>query len=1289
MVTRKCRTLWIGVLTVLSLALLRCGETPAPVAPEPVPQQTVIIQSSAAPEIVVVEPAGLRDEARRAHEEGARMALANVKALMVAQDFAGAQRLAANSAKEYADTPEAGEFVDLYQQAQNAATAAARERELATAAERAARHGRFLAARDAGLAAMDRQDYAGAAAQFQNALKEEEDADTRAMLQQATAFVSRPRIAVAEFAVVGDVGIPDAGKAVPELMLGRFDPQRFQLVERAWLDAALAQQGLTVGEIAAMPSMLRLRHVEAVRYLVVGSISRVGVLTISVRLVDVATGEVVQTADAVANDAAGLQNSLAELTAILQMTNEEKANYLDFRQRQMEALAAADAAAQAAAEAQRQAALETQRQRIAQEQAIAFQRAEHERDAAVALWDVKALLARGDYADAVRQVRWARARFGDTSAAPELATLDGAAQAGYRQQVIQQANAAEWARIQAERAARHERFVRLRDQGMTALAAHDLLAAMTFLQNALAEEDNPDVHGVLDAIARRMQRPGIVVLDFDVRGDIGMPARDAPRWLASLLLRQFGGDNAPYRVIERDEFLADLQRAGLTLAEVQRDPLQPRVRMLREQVRFIVVGTAARGPINLSVSMIDLAAGRTVQTAEFVAENIRAVPEALASTALVLQMNDDQKRAYLNKMEYGNWMARGEAAERAQQWDTALDAYTRACRINNTPDALEHMAAVSRQIEEQRRARQAYDAAMASAGNAGRAGRWEQALDLYTQARGILPTDEAKAGQDNARAKVIAAARDRHALYAAAMANGDSLAQSNDWDKALEAYQQALQIEPTADARAAVAGAQKAINDRQQARRRAYTDAMNEAKTAIQAGNWSKALDAYTRAAAMDNTREAAAGIATAKNKLAEIESNTKLYNAAMEEARASVQAGDWQKALAAHQRAAGILNTAEVQGAIAEDKKRLADQQQRDQKKLYDAAMADAATHVTEGKWQEALDAYRTAYQMQKTQEAAGGITKATKMLDDAAYQKKQYDKALADAAAAERARDWQKALNAYQQATAVDATAEAKAGADRARQQLAAEAAADKKKQYAQFMKDGDAAAKREDWRKALGSYTKAAALDNTADVQAAMAGVQKKITDAETAAATAAEQKRQYEQFMDSGDAAGKSGDWQKALDAYTKAAGLNNTALAQAGVRNATKKLADAAAAAAAAADKKKQYDGLMADGAAAALAGDWRKALDTYTKAASINNTTEVKAALADARKQLAAAAAASAVADAKKKDYTRQMTAGDAAAKTNSWKKALDAYTRAAALDNTAEAQAAVANATRKLAEAK
>jgi len=1328
----------LAVLTALALVSIQCNksEEPAP-SGQTAPKPATVGEGSTRPETQPPVPPEILDQSKRAHEQSAMIAVADIRSLLAAREYDNARRLAADAAKAYADTLVAAEFPPLLRQAEEGVAATAQDLAQAAGATedvRAARHSRFLQARDAGIAAMDKPDYPTAAASFQKALQEEDDPDVREMLRQATSRTGRPRLAVAEFAVIGDVGIPDAGKAVPELMLGRFDPQRFQLVERARLASILAERNLSVAQIVENPQVLRVSKIEAVRYVVVGTVSRMGTLAVSARMVDVATGEVIQTADVVANDPTGLKNSLADLVAILQMTDEEKTNYLAFRQRQFDAMVAEDAAGQAAAEAQRQADFEAERQRIARREAEAFQRMQHDRDGMVALADVKALLAQGNYLNAVRYVRWAVRSFGDTPAARDLGDLSALAEVRYQQQLDQQRNAAQWARIQAEQAARHQRFLQFRDQGLAALASNDLLASMGLFQSALGEEDNPDVRALLDQVVRQMQRPGIAVVDFDVRGDIGLPRRDAGRSLAAVLLRQFGREDGRYRLVGRDEFVAELQRVGLSMDDAMRDPTQPKMRRLRNVVRYVVVGTASHGSINVSATLIDLNAGRAVQTAEFSAANVHALARALADTATVLQLTDAEKRAYLDQQAYTDWMAMGDAAAAAGRWEEALDAYRRAYRIRNSPEALDRMTDTARRVEDLKKVHRDYEAAMASAEAGARAGDWDKAIDFYRKALSILGTPEARAGLENTRKKLIEASRDRKRLYDAAMADGGASGRTGDWARAVDAYQQAVEIDPTDDAKAGVALARRKIAEQQQTVKRAYAEAMAEAKAAIQAGAWQKALDAFTRAAAIDNTREAASGIATARRKLAEIQAGTKLYDAAMADAKAAAQAGDWQKSLDAHTRAAAIMNTPDAQAGISLAKKRLAERQRQDQQNLYDAAMADATAHAGAGRWQEALDAYRAAYGLQKTKEAVAGITNATKMLNDAQYNKKQYDKAMADAAAAVQAGDWQKALNAYQQAGAIDRTPDAKAGADLAKKKLAAASAADQKKEYARLMTEADTAARAGDWQKALDAYTRAAAIDNTPEAQAEIANAKKKLAEA----ASAADQKKEYARLMREGDALARAGNWQKALDAYTRAAAIDNTPEAQAEIANAKKKLAEAASVA----DQKKEYTRLMREGDAAAKAGDWQKALDAYTRASEIDNTAEARKGVTNARKELAglkneqdkkrlydrAMTEAKAAADAgdwkkaletyqeaarinntaeakagvdlarknlaaaasaadQKKEYARLMREGDAAAKAGNWQKALDAFTKAAAIDNTPEAQADVANAKRKLAD--
>ena len=79
--------------------------------------------------------------------------------------------------------------------------------------------------------------------------------------------------------------------------------------------------------------------------------------------------------------------------------------------------------------------------------------------------------------------------------------------------------------------------------------------------------------------------------------------------------------------------------------------------------------------------------------------------------------------------------------------------------------------------------------------------------------------------------------------------------------------------------------------------------------------------------------------------------------------------------------------------------------------------------------------------------------------------------------------------ALASYQQAASIDPTPQAKAGVDKAKQQIAAGDAAAKQKQYTDLMSQGAAAAHGGDLNKALAAYTEAQAVNNTPEVQAAV--------------------------------------------------------------------------------------------------------------------------------------------------------------------------------------------------------
>ena len=138
-----------------------------------------------------------------------------------------------------------------------------------------------------------------------------------AVAAEKTGKTEKPRLAVVDFKVLGDVGIKDAGQSVAELLLARFDTEKYQLVERAHLVKILEEHKLTMADIVSNPALVKRKKLKGVRYLVVGSVVKFGKLRIAARVVDVTTGYIGKKAEVSASDADGLADRLGQLSAIL------------------------------------------------------------------------------------------------------------------------------------------------------------------------------------------------------------------------------------------------------------------------------------------------------------------------------------------------------------------------------------------------------------------------------------------------------------------------------------------------------------------------------------------------------------------------------------------------------------------------------------------------------------------------------------------------------------------------------------------------------------------------------------------------------------------------------------------------------------------------------------------------------------------------------------------------------------------------------------------------------------
>jgi tetratricopeptide (TPR) repeat protein len=136
----------------------------------------------------------------------------------------------------------------------------------------------------------------------------------------------RDTVSVADFEVRSDLGAADLGHGLAEELLPQLKP-RFDLVERSQVGKVIAELKLEQAGLDDPGAQRELGKLAKVRYLVLGSIYRLGGVTVQARLVDVKTGLVVQTAKVVAPTPEEAVALAPDLARQLMMSDAEKMAY--------------------------------------------------------------------------------------------------------------------------------------------------------------------------------------------------------------------------------------------------------------------------------------------------------------------------------------------------------------------------------------------------------------------------------------------------------------------------------------------------------------------------------------------------------------------------------------------------------------------------------------------------------------------------------------------------------------------------------------------------------------------------------------------------------------------------------------------------------------------------------------------------------------------------------------------------------------------------------------------------
>jgi tetratricopeptide (TPR) repeat protein len=148
----------------------------------------------------------------------------------------------------------------------------------------------------------------------------------------------RDSLSIANFDVRGEVGIPDADRVLADELLPRFKG-KFDLVERAQIAKVLDELKLEAGRLGDNDQDQReVGRIAKVRYLVLGSVTRVGGISVNARLVDVKTGLIVQAAKISAGSPEELLAQLPKLAELLLMTDEQRLAYEADQAKQVQAI---------------------------------------------------------------------------------------------------------------------------------------------------------------------------------------------------------------------------------------------------------------------------------------------------------------------------------------------------------------------------------------------------------------------------------------------------------------------------------------------------------------------------------------------------------------------------------------------------------------------------------------------------------------------------------------------------------------------------------------------------------------------------------------------------------------------------------------------------------------------------------------------------------------------------------------------------------------------------------------
>ncbi|GAB4377311.1 MAG: hypothetical protein Kow0075_05650 [Salibacteraceae bacterium] len=510
--------------------------------------------------------------------------------------------------------------------------------------------------------------------------------------------------------------------------------------------------------------------------------------------------------------------------------------------------------------------------------------------------------------------------------------------------------------------------------------------------------------------------------------------------------------------------------------------------------------------------------------------------------------------------------------------------------------------------------------------------RIDQAMEEVEQAREEKVKKEAEAQAQQAKID-----KEVQSLTSAA----EKSAASGKYDEAIAKLKEAAKLKDSPEIQNKIEEIEKKKEENE--RKQQYDKLVAEADAAMANGDLENARKLFQQAGeVLGDASRVKAQIKKIDDQIAARQQQEKEFNDTKQQAKAAFDNGKFEEAIAAADKALGIKPDADLEKIKADAKAKLDElkaQQAEAQAKKEQAKslIADGDKAMKQGDAQAALDLYEQARQIDPDADVDAKVSQAQAVLEEerkaeqeAKAKQAQAEKLIADARAALDGGDVKTARSLAEQAKEL-AGAEAigqliddiaKAEKQAAEKQKEEEA---KNKEFERLVAESRKAVDNGDLEGARSKLQAAAELyDDRPEIRELTAAIDAKAAEIEKKKEEEQQREQEFEQLLAGAQEALNAGDLDKAKQDFNEAAKIKSDKRIDDGLKQIEKREQELAEKQAEEESKKSRFNDLVAQGEAAAAAGEFDRAEKAYRDALAIQEDESVKqrlASLDEARKK--------------------------------------------------------------------